>query len=162
MKKFLRWTRNFQGKNLQQNLPGSYIYRETLNLIYVRFISFLSPIYVQLSLMWYSSLLGLQYSTRNFKELLFCEMIPLLFAIFDWAKTEVPSIILIVIGRLHLHNIKKFSTDMPCNVTPTYGAKQYSRASITRKCDACAWSILWNGVANRNSYLKKYDLVLVF
>ena len=125
-------------------LPGSYIYRETLNLIYVRFISFLSPIYVQLPLMWHSILLSLQYSNHNFEGLLFCEMITKLFAIFDWEKTEVPSIILIVIGRLHLHNIKKFSTDMLCNVTPTYAAKQYSRASVRSKCDACAWSILWN------------------
>ena len=90
---------------------------------YSRVISFLCPIYVQPSLMWYSILLGLQYCTRNFNRLLFCVMIPLLFSIFDWAKTEVPSIILIVIGRLDLHDINKFWTDLPCNVTPTYGAK---------------------------------------
>ena len=50
----------------------------------------------------------------------------------------MPSIILIVTGRLDLQNIKKLSTDMPCNITPSYGAKQHSRASITSKFDACA------------------------
>ena len=100
---------------------------------------FPSPIYVQIPLTRYSIFLSLQYSCCNFKRLLFCEMMPLFACIFDWGEIEVPSIILIVIGRLDLHNIKKFSTDMLCNVTPTYGAKQYARASITSKCDACAW-----------------------
>ena len=125
-------------QSLKQNLPGLYIYRETLNLKYSKFISYLSPICVQLALMWYSILLSLQFFTRNFERLLFCEIIPILFAIFDWGKTEVPSIILIVIGRLDLHNIRKFSIYLQCNVTPIYGAKQYWRTSITCKCDACA------------------------
>ena len=63
-------------QSLKQNLPGLYIYRETLNLKYSKFISYLSPICVQLALMWYSILLSLQFFTRNFERLLFCEIIP--------------------------------------------------------------------------------------